>query len=266
MNRTTRQNDPTRPEESTVPRVLLAGESWIIHETHQKGFDHFNSTVFDTGADAFIAAAAKEGIEVEQMYGHDVPAHFPRTVEALSAYDVVIISDIGYNSFVLTPETWKEGRRSDNALVALRDWTRQGGGLMMAGGYLSFQGIQGVANFRRSPIADVLPVRMVLGDDRVEVPQGAQVQVTEPDHPLAPLCAGAPMLLGYNEVTAAPEGTVVATVDADVLLATRHVGDGRSLAWTSDIGPHWCPQEFLDWEGFAPLVGGMLRWLSGEDS
>lgn len=248
-----------------MPRVLLAGESWIVHETHQKGFDHFTSTVFDTGADAFIAAAATEGIYVEQMYGHDVPALFPRTAQALAQYDVIIISDIGYNSFVLTPDTWKHGQRSDNPLIALREWTRGGGGLMMAGGYLSFQGIGGVANFRRSPIADVLPVRMIAGDDRVEAPQGARVQVADTGHPLAALCAGAPVLLGYNEVTVHDEGTVVATVDDDVLLATREVGEGRSLAWTSDIGPHWCPQEFLDWQGFAPLVGGMIRWLAGED-
>jgi uncharacterized membrane protein len=246
-----------------MPRVLLAGESWVIHEIHQKGFDHFTSTTFDTGADAFIAAAAEQGIEVEQMYGHDVPARFPRTVEALSAYDVVIISDIGYNSFVLTPETWKGGQRSDNALVALAEWTRQGGGLMMAGGYLSFQGINAAANFGRSPIAPVLPVTMITGDDRVEVPQGATVAATG-EHPLAALLEGAPQLLGYNEVSAREDATLVATVDADPLLAVREVGEGRSLAWTSDIGPHWCPEEFLHWDGFAPLVGGMLRWLAGE--
>jgi uncharacterized membrane protein len=246
-----------------MPRVLLAGESWVIHEIHQKGFDHFTSTTFDTGADAFIAAAAEQGIEVEQMYGHDVPARFPRTVEALSAYDVVIISDIGYNSFVLTPETWKGGQRSDNALVALAEWTRQGGGLMMAGGYLSFQGINAAANFGRSPIAPVLPVTMIPGDDRVEVPQGATVAATG-EHPLAALLEGAPQLLGYNEVSVREDSTLVATVDADPLLAVREVSEGRSLAWTSDIGPHWCPEEFLHWDGFAPLVGGMLRWLAGE--
>lgn len=247
-----------------MPRVLLAGESWVVHETHHKGFDHFNSTTFDTGADAFIAAAAAQGIEVEQLYGHDVPARFPRTVDALAAYDVVIISDVGYNSFALTPETWKGGRRSDNSLLALAEWTRQGGGLMMAGGYLSFQGINAVANFGRSPIAPVLPVTMIPGDDRVEVPQGATVAVAAADHELSPLCQGAPQLLGYNEVTVREDAALVATVDDDVLLATREVGSGRSLAWTSDIGPHWCPQEFLDWDGFAPLVGGMLRWLAGE--
>ncbi|MGO0576930.1 glutamine amidotransferase [Ornithinimicrobium panacihumi] len=248
-----------------MPRVLLAGESWVVHETHQKGFDIFTSTTFDTGADAFIKAAASQGIEVEQMYGHDVPARFPRTVEALSAYDVVIISDIGYNSFVLTPETWGKGERSANSLKALVEWTNAGGGLMMAGGYLSFQGINAVANFARSPLADVLPVTMLTCDDRIEAPEGAEVSVAQTDHPLTGLVHGAPHLLGYNEVHAKEGADVIATVGQDVLLATQSVGRGRSLAWSTDIGPHWCPQPFLDWDGFAPLVGGMLRWLAGEE-
>ena len=65
-------------------------------------------------------------------------------------------------------------------------------------------------------------------------------------------------------MTAKPDAQVVATVDDDVLIATREVGQGRSLVWTSDIGPHWCPTEFLEWEGFAPLVGAMLSWLGAE--
>ena len=249
-----------------MTRVLLAGESWISTATHVKGFDEFTSTTFHTGADAFIAAAAQEGIEVEQMYAHDVPGSFPRTVEALSAYDVVILSDIGANSFLLPPEVWLQGRRTGNPLIALADWTRGGGGLMMAGGYLSFTGFQARANFARTPVADVLPVTMLPSDDRVEAPQGAPISVTQPDHPVAAGWAeragSAPVLLGYNFVTPVDDASVVATVGDDVLIATREVGKGRSLVWTSDIGPHWCPEEFLAWDGFAPMVGGMLRWLA----
>ena len=72
------------------------------------------------------------------------------------------------------------------------------------------------------------------------------------------------MLLGYNKVVPKPDAKVVATIGDDVLIATMAVDKGRSLVWTSDIGPHWCPQEFLDWPGFDALVGGMLRWLLGE--
>ena len=249
-----------------MTRVLLAGESWISTATHVKGFDEFSSTTFHTGADAFIAAAATEGLEIEQMYAHDVPGSFPRTVAALSEYDVVILSDIGANSFLLPPEVFLEGRRTDNPLIALAEWTRGGGGLMMAGGYLSFTGFQARANFARTAVADVLPVTMLESDDRVEAPQGAPVTLAAPDHPAAAgwgtLVGSAPTLLGYNLVRPREDATVVATVGDDVLVATREVGQGRSLVWTSDIGPHWCPEDFLAWDGFAPLVGGMLRWLA----
>ncbi len=58
-------------------RVLLAGESWISHSTHYKGFDEFSSTTFHTGADAFLEAARSQDIEIEQMYAHDVPSVSP---------------------------------------------------------------------------------------------------------------------------------------------------------------------------------------------
>ena len=249
-----------------MTRVLLAGESWISTATHIKGFDEFSSTTFHTGADAFIAAAANRGIEVEQMYAHDVPQQFPRTVEALSSYDVIILSDIGANSFVLPPEVWLAGQRTDNPLVSLAEWTRAGGGLMMAGGYLSFQGFQARANFARSPLAEVLPVTMLDCDDRAEKPQGATVAVVDSDHPVGSAWPGeAPQLLGYNVVAAKPEADVVATVDEDVLIATMSVGQGRSLVWTSDIGPHWCPEEFLAWDGFEAVVGAMLSWLGAAE-
>lgn len=245
-----------------MARVLLAGESWISKSVHIKGFDDFSTTTFHTGADAFIAAAAAEGVEIEQLYAHDVPAKFPRTAEELSAYDVVILSDIGYNSFVLPPETWLAGKMSPNPLQVLVEWTRAGGGLMMAGGYFSFQGFQAIANFANSPLAQVLPVTMRTSDDRNETPEGSRCELIAPEHEIGKAWRpNPPALLGYNVVTAKPEAEVVATVGQDVLIATMPVEHGRSLVWTSDIGPHWCPEEFLAWDGFAPVVGAMLRWL-----
>jgi uncharacterized membrane protein len=247
-----------------MARVLLAGESWVSQATHYKGFDSFTSVTFHSGADDYLAALGRSGIEVEHMYAHDVPQKFPSTPEALAAYDVVILSDIGANSFLLPPETWLEGRSQPNRLTVLADWVRGGGGLMMAGGYLSFQGFQARANFARSPVADVLPVTMSDYDDRVEAPEGVAPVVTTPEHLVGAAWRGeAPDLLGYNRVQARPEATVVATVGGDVLIATAEVGDGRSLVWTSDIGPHWCPTPFLRWEGFDPVMAAMVTWLQG---
>lgn len=97
---------------------------------------------------------------------------------------------------------------------------------------------------------------MLTCDDRVETPEGSNVSVVDHSHPLANLLDKAPHLLGYNQVQAKHDAQVVARVGSDPLLVTQEYGKGRSLAWTTDIGPHWCPQEFLDWNGFSPLVAG----------
>ncbi len=41
----------------------------------------------------------------------------------------------------------------------------------MIGGYLSFMGIEAKANYKNTVLADVLPVTMLDGDDRVEKPE-----------------------------------------------------------------------------------------------
>jgi len=62
--------------------------------------------------------------------------------------------------------------------------------------------------------------------------------------------------------------TVLATVSADYgekpLLVAGSFGKGRSLAWTSDIGPHWLPPEFVAWKGYARLWAQALGWLCGD--
>ncbi|HEU0222275.1 MAG TPA: glutamine amidotransferase [Paracoccaceae bacterium] len=47
------------------------------------------------------------------------------------------------------------------------------------------------------------------------------------------------------------------------LARCRQYGAGRTLAWTTDIGPHWLPQPFVDWPGHAQLRRQALGWLSG---
>ena len=48
-----------------------------------------------------------------------------------------------------------------------------------------------------------------------------------------------------------------------LLVAGTH-GKGRSLAWTSDIGPHWLPTPFVEWPGYARLWRQALAWLTSK--
>jgi uncharacterized membrane protein len=72
-----------------------------------------------------------------------------------------------------------------------------------------------------------------------------------------------PPLLGYNRVTLREEATLLAGYDGDPVLAVREVGAGRTLIWTSDIGPHWCPESFVQWSGYGTLWVQAIAWLAG---
>ena len=128
----------------------------------------------------------------------------------------MILSDIGSNTLLLHPDTWIASKRTPNRLRSLKSYVENGGGLLMVGGYYSFQGINGGARYHGTPVEDVLPVDILTYDDRVEVPEGFTPVVTQPDHPILQGFDGAwPALLGFNEVKPKPGASVLATVSAD---------------------------------------------------
>ncbi|WP_337820908.1 glutamine amidotransferase [Amycolatopsis sp. A1MSW2902] len=179
----------------------------------------------------------------------------------------MLLSDVGSNTLLLHPDTFTRGRPTPNRLKLLREWVRGGGGLMMAGGYLSFQGFEGKANYHRTPIEEILPVDIDPFDDRVETPEGVRAQVVQSGHPVvAGLDQEWPILLGYQHTTLKPDAELLATVEDDVMLAARRFGEGRTLAFTSDISPHWAPEEFMSWDGYRKLFAQALTWLAGRDS
>jgi len=229
----------------TETKVLLVGESWATSATHYKGFDQFGSVTFHLGAEPLVAALRDSPFKLTYMPAHETAEGFPFTAEGLAQYDVILLSDIGANTLLLPPSVWLHGRPVPNRLKLIRDWTAKGGGLAMIGGYFSFQGIDGRARWRRTPVEEVLPVECLPYDDRIEVPEGF----------VAELAPGAEVL-----------ASLPASEGGHPLLVTGTHGEGRTLAWTSDVGPHWLPQPFVDWPGYAPLWRNMLGWLARRDA
>lgn len=245
-------------------RVLLAGESWISNSTHFKGWDFFSSTAYDTGIAYLQKALVSAGIEFTHLPNHLADTHFPNTAEGLAGYEVIILSDIGSNTLLLHPDTWLRGKSTPNRLRLLKEWVTQGGGLAMCGGYYSFAGIYGAARYHRTPVEEVLPVSISPYDDRVETPEGTETEVVAPEHPiLAGMPSPWPVLLGFNEITLKPGAQLLAKVGDYPLLAVQTAGQGRTLAWASDIGPHWCPEPFATWDGYARLWVQAVEWLAG---
>lgn len=244
--------------------VLLAGESWTSMSMHVKGFDLFPTSTYHNGATVFIDLFRNSKYAVRHMPSHEAQEAFPSTLEGLQAYDAIVLSDIGANTLLLHPDTWIKSQRTPNRLALLRDYVAAGGGLMMVGGYLSFQGINGAARFRNTPVEEVLPVTCLPYDDRVEVPEGFTPHVLA-GHPLVEgLGTDWPHLLGYNEVQLKPGATLIASVPqtGHPLLVAGQFGSGRTIAWTSDMSSHWLPPAFSDWEGNARLWANCLDWLT----
>lgn len=246
-------------------RVLIAGESWTIHSIHQKGFDSFTTTEYAEGVKWLREALEGGGWEVDFMPSHVAARDFPATPEALASYQCVMLSDIGANTLLLHPETFTKSKVLPNRLVALRDYVANGGGLVMVGGYMTFQGIEGKAKYAGTAVEDALPVLMQSHDDRVEAPQGAQPHVGDAGHPLLSGVSGEwPVLLGYNKVVAKPDAQVLVRVGGDPLIVVGTHGKGRSVAFTSDCGPHWAPPPFVEWPGYARLWNGIANWAAGQ--
>lgn len=247
-------------------RVLLVGESWTTSETHYKGFDQFGSVRFHTGAQPLLDAMKGSEIRIDYMTAHDAAEGFPFRIEGLADYDIVILSDIGANTFLLPPDVWLRSKTVPNRLRMLREWVAGGGNLLMIGGYLSFQGIDGRARWRGTPVEDTLPVTCHPWDDRVEIPEGATAEILQPDHPvLAGLPSDWPPILGVNEVMPREGAQILARIPGDQgghpLLVLGSHGKGRTAAWTSDVGPHWLSPEFCAWPGYAMLWRNLFGWL-----
>jgi len=245
-------------------RILVAGESWTVHSIHQKGFDSFTTTEYAEGVRWLRAALEKGGWEVTYQPAHVAARDFPFTVEALSAFDCVVLSDIGANTLLLHPDTFTRSKVLPNRLHAIRDYVAAGGGFVMVGGYLTFQGIDAKGQYAGSAAEEALPVTLMRGDDRVEAPQGVVPVVCDRDHPIVAGLGGEwPALLGYNRLEPRPGADLVATVGEDPLIVAGRHGKGRGVAFASDCGPHWAPPPFVEWAGYDRLWTQIADWAGG---
>jgi uncharacterized membrane protein len=113
------------------PRVLLAGESWMTTSLHVKGFDSFTTSTYAEGGTAMIAALRSKGVDVTYQPCHVAATSFPDTAEAMEAFDVIALSDIGANTLLLRDSTFVRSELTTNRLQLLRSFVgdRRKGGL-----------------------------------------------------------------------------------------------------------------------------------------
>ncbi|SQJ36808.1 Putative cytoplasmic protein [Salmonella enterica] len=247
---------------NTTLKVLFIGESWHIHMIHSKGYDSFTSSKYEEGATWLLACLKKGGVSVDYMPAHTVQIAFLESVDDLNRYDVIVISDIGSNTFLLQNDTFYQLRIKPNALELIKEYVRNGGGLLMIGGYLSFMGIEAKANYKNTTLAEVLPVVMPDGDDRVEKPEGVYAQVEKPEHPVIKGFSDYPPFLGYNQAVAKENTAVVLTINNDPLLVFGEYHHGKTACFMSDCAPHWGTQQFMAWPFYTDLWINTLKFIA----
>lgn len=245
--------------------VLIVGEAWQTLEIHIKGFDMFSNSSYHEVGGVLEEALEAEGAETDYLPTQVAATEFPSTTEEIAEYDVVLLSDVGYNTLAIPPTTFSDFEQVPNRLQLIEDFVRAGGGLLMVGGYLSFQGINGRANYHGTPVEEALPVSIQTYDDRVERSDGVVPEVVAPDHAvLAGLSDDWPHFLGYNRVAVDDDAEELVAVGDDPLIAVGEHGDGRSAVFTSDCAPHWGPPAFTDWDDYSTMWGNLAGWLAGE--
>ena len=92
-------------------KILLAGESWTSLGLHLKGFSIYTTGGYEEGGKPLIEALEREGHAVTYIPNHLVPSTFPNTIDGLAGYDVIVLSDIGADTFLLHPDTLAKSLR-----------------------------------------------------------------------------------------------------------------------------------------------------------
>jgi uncharacterized membrane protein len=244
-------------------KVLLVGETWIVSKFHIKGFDVVPLGGYEDFSIYFREALQKYAdLEVDHLPNHLALSMFPQTLEELKKYDVLILSDVGRNTLTLYPDVFRVPMGKDK-LTLIRDFVAEGGALVMCGGWMSFQGFRAMANYHGSPVEEALPVHIQTTDDRVETTEGVKPEILLPEHPALKGIPPRewPLFLGYNKLKAKDGAETIAKFGEDVFIAVWEYEKGRSMAFSSDMAPHW-GTAFVNWQYYAQFWYQSLKWLA----
>ncbi|MEI3607408.1 glutamine amidotransferase [Pseudogracilibacillus sp. SE30717A] len=246
-------------------KILIAGETWIKHIIHVKGFDSFTNSEYGEGIGWFREAMKSGNIDMVHVPSHDVAEKFPSTLEELKQYDAVILSDVGSNTILMNINTFTHSTVQPNRLNLIKEYVEDGGAFAMIGGYMSFQGIDCKGQYKDTAIEEILPVNLMSTDDRSEHPEGVNFEVVQPDHPiLKGIPSEWPHFLGYNRLEAKENAEVLAEHNGNAFISVMEYEKGRTLAFASDCAPHWGPKEFVEWEYYNTFWVNVVKWLAKE--
>lgn len=249
-------------------KFLLVGDTSVRLEIELKGND----------AEFFVAPAVrqiylkealeKEGnIAVTHMGVETALAEFPRTIEDLKKYDIIMFTDVDSDAFQLYPDFMRtKVPLGPNRLKLVEQFVREGGAFIMGGGYASFTGRRAIGNYFNTPIEKLLPVGMLPYDDRAEWPEGFHSKTVNGKHACIKGLKWDEsdfLFLGYNRTKLKEGADLLVEFEGDPIVAVWDYGSGRAMAFTPDPQPHWCGT-FKDWEEYSSFWIQSTMWLTGK--
>ncbi len=258
------------------PHVLYLGD-WVFHMGPTFVETPFN-TVETKDCDLHfygrrLADALEPKAELTCLSNWELYRLGPGKLEELvDKSAAVIISDVEAKCFQLYPDFFERSARTGmvetypDRIEFLKGWVAGGGGLMMLGGWLSFSGAQEAGGWRRSRLAEALPVECLVGSDLVETSAGCTAELVADEHP----CTRGlpwdefPPIFGYNELVPKDDADVLVRVRGTEhpLVVAGSYGKGRVFVYASDPAPHW-GINFELWSGYDAFWQQALRWVRG---
>jgi len=227
-------------------RVLLCARKAGPHRLAHQGVDSFVTST------SYLKAATPHARRSRGANGRGLPARasrarqVPATVGGLVDYQASSSATSG-EPHLLAPQTNSSSPgRSAGPLAVVQDYVRDGGGLLMIGGYWSFAGIEG-------------PAPITAARSRLPCPCGVGSVMTRrssrgawgPDRwpPITRGCACPGAVAGRSRLTTeSPRGRCAGggATAARPMVPAGNMTRGRSAVFPFRLSaPHWAPPEFL---------------------
>ncbi|OHB56167.1 MAG: hypothetical protein A2Y12_12355 [Planctomycetes bacterium GWF2_42_9] len=240
----------------------------------------------DTALDQ--AASYLAGLMTHYKIGYDYVPNDVKFDESLfqNNYKAIVVSDYPTSNFL----------KSHLDLIAEK--VKNGAGFLMIGGWESFEGLAG--KYSNTVLADVLPVEMSSGDDRINCSSPFMV-VRNCGHQITdslPFESNATLIGGLNSLKTKKNGTEILSarkfraefqngkfnfmeMQSFPLLVVGQFGKGNTAAFASDIAPHWIGP-MVDWgcdritakapggieievgNWYAQLFVNIIKWVTKE--
>jgi uncharacterized membrane protein len=242
--------------------VLVVGRAQTVVYTEIQGLSIVPAAKEWNGAKELIQGLTASGHGVTHLSGTLAPEEFPEDLDSLRRYDVLLLGDIASDTLLLHPEVVYECRPHPNRIQLIQEYVDDGGGFIMTGGWLTFQGIDGKGRWHGTAVEEVLPVNILDRDDRVERPEGARPEVTDKSHQIFNgLPRKWPRFLGYSRILPKRDSQVLMKIGSDAFLVLGRFGRGRTAAFASSPGPHWGGmREYLTWKGHDKFWCNLVEW------